>query len=134
MGRGDDPSVDRNAFAGADRGDLACVEDLKEHTLGARREGVDRVEEECPFARLFKDAGVGRLGSREGAGTMSEERALEQRFRDRGAVDRDKGRRGVGSEAVEFARPSLFSRAGLADNADRASPWRQTRESLLEGL
>ena len=87
--RREDADVDALPSAGADALHLAALDRAEELGLERRLELADLVEEERAAVGLLEDAAVLRQRSGEGAALVAEERRLEKRRRDRGAVEDD---------------------------------------------
>ena len=79
-----------------------------------QRQLADLVEEERPSVRLEEEALAVGVGIGEGAFDMTEELALDQRGRQRGAVDGDKGTARAPAVVVNGACDQLLARAALA--------------------
>ena len=75
---------------------------------------ADLVEEQRAAVGRLEEARLVAIGAGEGAADVAEELALEQRVRERGAVDRDEGALARGEPAWIGAREHLLAGAGLA--------------------
>src|SRR5262249_43553473 len=100
----------------ADRLDLALLQDAQELVLDLGRDVADLVEEEGAAVGFAEEAapGPGRAG--EGAALVAEELALEERRRQRRAVEGDEGRLAPERHAVDRAREELLAGAALAED------------------
>jgi hypothetical protein len=114
VGRRDDTDVDLARPSLSDRRDLPLLDHPQQ--LGLHRQGhlADLVEEERSPRRGLEETALVLHGSRERALAVSEELALEERLRQRGAVHRDE--RVVRPRAcrVDSARDELLAGARLA--------------------
>src|SRR5262249_36838194 len=92
VGGADQADVDRHRSARAERGDLALLDGAQE--LGLQGEGdLGRLVQQQRAPRGgAEDAVVVGHGAGEGAATVAEELAVEQRLRQPGTVDRDERR------------------------------------------
>src|SRR5690606_21109081 len=70
---------------------------------------------------------------REGPALVAEELALQDRLRDRRAVDRDEGFRGTCGEIVHTACDQLLARATLAQEEDRRGRGRRLADDVHAG-
>src|SRR5881296_277979 len=80
VGGGDQPDVDRDRAARAERRDLAVLEGAQELRLEPERDLRDLVEEERTAFGGPEDAVVIRHRAREGAAAVAEELAVEERL------------------------------------------------------
>ena len=119
VGRGDDAHVDLARPGVADRHDLALLEHAQELRLHRARHFAHLVEEDRALLGGFEDAAPVLDRAREGAATVPEELALEQRLLERGAVDGEERPVGARALAMDRARDELLARAGLALDEDR---------------
>ena len=106
MGRADDAHVDRNLLAPADALDHALLQEAQQLRLQRHRQVADLVQEQRAAVRGLDLAErlLGRAGER--ALLVAEQLALEQRFRDRGAIDGDESRGHVAARVACSARAS----------------------------
>src|SRR5687767_5466254 len=112
MSRGDDAHVDANHVAGTDRANLALLEHTQQRDLRLLGQLGDLVEEESSPVRAPHEAIAIVLRPRERATPVAEQLALDERLRQRAAVDRDE----VASaprQLVDAARNDLFACSGL---------------------
>src|SRR5262249_44617613 len=80
----------------------------------------DLVEEEGALMGQLEAAGPPVEGARESALLVTEDLALEERFRDGRAVDGHEGRPRAGRELVDSARHEFLARAALPRDQDRS--------------
>ena len=139
VGRGDQPHVDLDRLARADRLDLAFLDRAQELHLRGRRQFADLVEEQraaCGFDELA-DVAVGGAG--EGALLVAEQDRLDEIVGDGAAIDRDERLRRGARRVPWMARaisslptpdwPSIST--GMAEPA-AFSAWRST--ACMRGL
>ena len=102
----------------------AVLQDLEQLGLEHLAQESDLVEEERAPVRGLEQTGLrlARLG--EGAALVAEQLGLEQRLRDRRAVDVDERPAGPGAHAVEEPRHQPLAGAGLAGDEHRGRPRR----------
>jgi hypothetical protein len=115
---GDHPGVHRDLPAAAEPLDPVVLQEAEELDLEGRRQLADLVEEEGAAVRRLDAAAALGVGAGEGALLVAEELALEQRLRDRRAVDGHEGPRGPRGEPVDRAGRDLLARAALAREED----------------
>jgi hypothetical protein len=115
---GDDADVDLDRAAGSDRHDLALLQDAEQRRLRAHRQVADLVEEERAAVCAADQPGPVLAGAGEGAALVTEELALDQRVRNRPAVDRDQLAGPLG-QRVDGAGEELLAGPGLAQEDDR---------------
>src|SRR5690606_37712374 len=89
-------------------------EEAEELRLRGRRELADLVEEERAAVRELDLPAHATIGAREGAALVSEELALDELARERGAVDGDEGAVLPRRVHVDRPREQGLSGAGLA--------------------
>ncbi len=87
--RGDDADIGLDDLFAADPCKLSVLQNAKQIDLRRQRHLADFIEEKRAAARFFETALTLRTGIGEGAFLVSEQLGLEQRFRDRAAVDLD---------------------------------------------
>src|SRR5205085_877089 len=116
--RRDDAHVERDLLLAADATDRPTLERAEELRLRVERELAELVEEDGPAVRAFEGALMRGVGAGERAALVTEELALDQRRRDRAAVDDDV--RAVLARAllVHRAREHLLAGARLAFDED----------------
>ena len=118
IGRGDDADVDVDRPRTAEALDLAVLQHAQELRLELERQLADLVEEERAAIGQLEAAGLRRVRAGEGAALVAEQLALDQRRRQRGAVDDDERPVAPAALAVERAREQLLARARLAEEQD----------------
>src|SRR5687768_1283207 len=112
--RGDHPDVDAASLASAEPADLAVLEHAEQLRLEAERHVADLVEQQCaPVGCLEQTGAIGRRAG-EGAADVSEELALEQLLRNRGAVDRGEGLFPPRAHPMDGPGDDLLAGAALA--------------------
>src|SRR6185312_3729499 len=114
LGRGDDADVDIDGAIAADATDLALLEHAQELGLQIERELAELVEEDGAPVRRFEGdlPRGGRAGER--ALLVAEQLRLDERARDRAAVDDDERLVLAARQIVDRARDEIFSGAGFA--------------------
>src|SRR5512141_3236049 len=115
---GDEPEIAGDLLAAADRAEPLLLKDAKERLLDGDRELADLVEEERPSVGLPDEPVARFVRAREGAADMAEERALDEGFRQGGAVDDDEIPVGAGAVPVNGPGKELFPGACLAGDQD----------------
>src|SRR5439155_5532883 len=98
----------------ADALELLFLERPQDLRLQRERQLADLVEKQRPPMRQLELAGLSRRGAGKGALLVSEEFRLQQRFRNRGAVNRHKGSVGAWAERVQRPREELLAGAAFA--------------------
>src|SRR5581483_11753292 len=91
----------------------------------------DLVEEERPAVGA-RDQARGTLGARERAGDVAEQLALDDRVRERAAVDGDEGLPLARAVVVDRLRDELLARARLAADEDADIPRRNFLQQAQE--
>jgi len=114
IGRGDHACFERNLFVSADGAHLALLQHTQQLDLHLDRHLADLVEEDRPGSRLNEQTGARSLRVGERAPNVTEQLALEERRRHRGAVDRDERLVAAWRQIVKRACDELFARAALA--------------------
>ena len=119
VGRGDQPDVERRLRAAAHGADAPLLKRAQQLGLQRQWHVSDLVEEQRSPMGLHEQPGMGRPGVGEGPLHVAEQLALQQRLRQRRAVDGD--HRGVLAAAgvVERACDSLLAGAALPGDQDR---------------
>jgi hypothetical protein len=122
---GDHAHVDRDLVHGARGADLAAIERAQQGCLGARRKGVDRVQEQRSAVGARERAG--RKGGR------SEQCVLDRGRVERSAVEDDEGSVAAGALVMERPREGspLVGGGTEQEDGDRALGGR-SREFLAE--
>ena len=90
VGRRDETDIDGSRLGFAEADHLALLNDAQELDLHRRRDLPDLIQKERATRGRFEDAETVLHRAREGATRVPEELALEERVRERAAVDRDK--------------------------------------------
>ena len=120
VGGGDDADVDATRARVAERHHLALLQHAQQLRLHRRRHLADLVEQHRAARRRLEETAlvVDRPGER--ATAVAEQLALEQRLRERGAVDGEKRSLGARAGAMDAARDQLLAGSGLAldENGD----------------
>jgi len=114
VGRGDEARVDRDFARAAEAHDRAVLECAQQLRLHRERQFADLVEEDRAAARLLEPAGPRRARARERPALVAEQLRLEQRVRDRRAVDLDEGRVAARAGEVHGAGEQLLAGSRLA--------------------
>ena len=132
VGRGDDAHVDLGRVRVADALELALLQHAQQLHLQRRAHRPDLVEEERPLVRLLEASLpiADRAGER--AAHVAEQLRLEQRFRNRAAVERDEAVHAPRAVVMNRARDDLLAGAGLAGDEDRAVGRRDGLEQLKQ--
>ena len=123
---GDDPHVDLDRRRPADAVEGALLQHAQELGLRRRRELADLVQEDRAAVGELELPEPARRGAREGALLVAEELALEQRVRNRRAVDRDERPRRAATRArgSRGRRAPCRCRSPLREAPSRRSPRR----------
>ena len=129
VGGRDQPDVDPDRRAGADRIDLAVLHRAQQLDLHVERQFADFVEEQRAAMRLDELAGVLFGGAGEGALLVAEQDALDEVVRDGAAIDGDERLRAPVAGALDGARDQFLADARFALDQDRdvARPRRSGR-------
>ena len=117
MGRCDDAQVHLDGPRRPDGGDLSFLQDTQEGRLRRLRQIRDLVEEQRAAVRRSHEAQLVPHSSGEGALHVPEELALDERRRNRAAIDRDE-RRGAPAALVERSREHFLAGTRFADQDD----------------
>ncbi len=112
IGRRDEPYVDGARAQAADACHFARLDDVQQRGLHRPGELSDFVEKRGTAIGGFDEARLGRHGARESAALMTKDLALEERLRERGAIDAHERRipsrrltmNGLGDEVLSNAR------------------------------
>ena len=126
VGRRDHAQVHLQRLGRADGHDLPFLEHAQERGLRLLRQVRDLVEEQGAAVGRAHEAQLVAHGSGERALHVAEELALDERRRDRAAVDRDEGG-GPPVALVEPARQHFLARTRLADQDDGNARYGQPR-------
>src|SRR5947208_990725 len=116
MGGRQHADVHRNRFLAAETLDAALLQYAHQLNLRARGHIADLVKEEGAVSGLLETPDAAGLRSGKGAAFVTEEFALEQGFRNGGAVDRNKGSLGAVAVLVNRARNEFLAGPGLASD------------------
>src|ERR1051326_6120480 len=116
--RGDDARIDVDLLVAADAPELALLEHAQELDLQLDRHLRDLVEEHRPALGQLEVALAALDGVRERALLMAEDLRLDQRRRDRAAVEGDERFVAPARKRVDRVRHDLLARARLADDED----------------
>ena len=116
VGRADDAHVGADRVGAADALELAVLDDAQDLLLHARRDRAELVEHERAAVGLLEAADVRARRARECAGLMTEQLRLEQRLRERRAVDLDERLLPARREIMQARGDELFAGAALADH------------------
>src|SRR5690606_33096886 len=117
---------------GAERLDLALLHGAQHLRLQHDRELADLVEEQRAAVRLLELADLVKRGTGERALDMAEQDRLEQRLRNRRAVDDDVRLVGAPAVPVDRARDEILAGAALAADQDRRVGGRRQLELALD--
>ena len=109
MGGRDQPDVDLDRRARADRIDLAVLHRAQQLDLHFRRQVADLVEEQRPGMGLDEFAGVLFGSARESALFVAEQDALDQVLRDCATIDRDERLRAPLARTLDGARDQFLA-------------------------
>ena len=132
VGGGDDADVDGERPFGADRLDLAVLQDPQHLGLGLEAHVADLVEEDRPAVRLDELADLAPVGAGERALLVTEELGLDELLGNRGAVDPDERLARPIREVMQPAGNQLFAGARLTEDQDRGVGRRHPRDLLAE--
>ena len=132
----DQPTIGVPGLGPADPPIDARFDQAQQLDLQRQRNVADLVQEQSATRRRLDQADPAGDGAGERALFVTEELALEQRFRQAGAVDRDERRARAQAGFVGRTRDHLLAGAGFAKEQDRRVRWRDTHyqvEHLEEG-
>ena len=132
--RRDDAHVNADGARAADALELALLQDAQQLRLHGRRHLADLVEEERAAVGHFELALLLRERAGEGAALVAEQLRLQQRLRQRRAVDGDEGSLAARAVLVQGARGQLLARARLAAHEHRGVGRRDARDELVDAL
>ena len=116
--RRDDPHVRVDHLRSADPRDLLLLDGAQELRLDRRRDVPDLVEEERPPLGVLELPGPGGGRPRERPLLVAEELGLEERLRDRGAVQRQEGPVRAGAQSVDPPGDEFLPRAAFPGDQD----------------
>ena len=116
----------------ADALELALLQHPQQLHLHARAHGADLVEKQRALVRLLESAlpRADRAGER--AAHVTEQLGLQQRFRNRAAVERDEPLRAARAVVMDRARDDFLAGAGLAGHEDGARRRRHGLQQLKQ--
>ena len=114
VGRRHEPDVDADGAVAAQPLELLLLQHAQEFRLQLERNVADFVEEQRAAVRELEAADLLRDGARERAFLVSEQLALEQARRNRGAVQLDERPRSAAAQVVDGSGDELLARAGLS--------------------
>ncbi len=126
------PHVHRLLVAPAEPAELALLQHAQQLHLRGRCHLRDLVEEQRAAIGQLETALAAIEGAGECALLVPEDLALEQRFRNRGAVDRDKRLLLTGTELVDGLRDQFLARPRLAPDEDRGRGGRRLLDDLVD--
>ena len=129
---GDDPDVDLDRVRVADALELPLLQHAQQLCLERRAHRRDLVEKQRALVRLLETTLAGADGARERAAHVAEELGLEQRFRNRAAVERDEPIRAARAGVMNRPRRELLAGSRLARDEHRAGRARDRLEQLKE--
>ncbi len=114
--RRDEADVERARLERAEPEDGPLLEDAEELRLDRERHVADLVEEDGAARRLLEEPELHLVGPGEGALLVPEELALEERLRERGAVDSEEGLLAARGARVDRVRDDLLPGPRLAED------------------
>src|SRR5262249_61888432 len=117
-GRGNQANLVAHRFRAADALDLAFLNRAQQLRLQIEAQVADLVEEQRAVRGQLELAELLTVRAGERAALVAEEGALRELARDRGEVDRDERRVGIGL-AVDQPGQQLLARAALAEDQHR---------------
>src|SRR6266446_3849252 len=121
IGGGDDAHVHRNATAPSNPFKRALLQHAEEFDLGGEADVADFIKKECPMIGQLKAATTGFDRPREGTAFMPKQLALEETFRQGGAVQFYKRLRTTVTAPVQGACHQLFASATFPAQEDGGS-------------
>jgi hypothetical protein len=128
-GRGQHPGVGRLRPCAPEPPDRAFLNRLQQLRLERLRHETDFVEEDRAAVRDLQQTRLGLLRIGERAPLEAENLGLEQRLRDRGAVDIDERRVGARTELMDQMRNESLAGTGFPLNQDRGQSLRRRRRA-----
>jgi len=134
IGGTDDPHIHRNRLAGTDGDDQAVFENAEQLGLHVQRHIPDLVEKQRALVRDFKESLAVGVGAGEGALDVSEQLALEQGFRQAGAVDRPERLGATQRVVVDRPGQKLLARSGGPFDQHRDVRGRDATDDLKDPL
>ncbi len=118
VGRGHEPDIERDQLLAADPADLSLLEHAEQVDLRLGGHLADLVEEERAPLRHLEPAGLLTKGAAESPLLVSEQLALDERFRHRADVDGDERAVASRAQAVDGPGDQLLARAALSLDED----------------
>ncbi len=134
IGGGEEADVDLDGLGAADALEFAFLKNAQELGLKVGRYLAHFVEEERAAVGEFEAAFTAVGGAGEGAFFMTEEFALDEVFRESGAVDFDVGLVATRGVAVELAGDHFFAGAVFASDEDGGIGGSNAFDELAETL
>ena len=130
IGGGDDPRVDPQRSRSAHTFEFLLFEHPQQLALEPERHLADLVEQERASISQLEATGPGFRGPGEGAPFVSEQLALDQARRQRGAIDAHQRPRSAAAAVVHGTCEELLAGTCLAEEQHRAVERRHLRETL----
>src|SRR5579872_542294 len=121
VGGGDDADVDVYGAGFPKTFEFALLQNTEELRLQVQRHLADFVQQDGAAMSEFEFARPVRHCSSEGSLAVTEKLALQQRFRDCGAVDRDEGLAAAGAGVMDKAGQQFFAGPALSLDQDVSS-------------
>ncbi len=120
IGRGDDPHIDGQGFVASNPLERAVLDRTQDFLLHGKRGRGDLVKEQGAAVRRLEPSGAAANSAGESTGLMPEQLGIQQRLRQRRAVELDEGAIPAGREIGKTVGNQLLAGAALADDQDRA--------------
>ena len=130
VGRRHDPGVDLDRAFGTHTADFALLKGAQQLRLHRRRHLANFVQKQRPVAGDLEQAGLVPHGTGERPTHMTEELGFQQRFGQRGAVDRHERPSGTRALIVDHPHDELLAGAALAVDQDGRVQRRDPRREL----
>ena len=118
VGSGEDAGGDGDGLGGADGAHFFFLQGAEQLGLEVEGKLADLVEEDGAAGGGGEQAGLGAVGTGEGALDVAEELAFDEGGDERAAIDGDEGLGSVGAVVVDGAGDELLAGAGLAEDED----------------
>ena len=119
MRRGDDPDVDAHGLRAAEPLDLPLLEHAQQLDLNVGRQVADLVEKDRRVIGQLEPPDLPRQGAGKGALLPAEQLALDERARDRRAVDAHHDATAPRAQLVNLRRDEFLSGARFAEQQHR---------------
>ena len=119
VGRGNEPEVHRDRFVPAQPFESSLLEHAQQLGLGDEGQVPDLVEEQRSVARQLEPSWLPVVRAGEGALFVAEDLGLEERVRQRGAVDRLQLRLRAPAQLVDHACDDFLARPGRPEDQHR---------------